>query len=106
MRRRPMPPLPSATAERPLPLAHTGWLHFACALALLLIVPAVAAAGTIVLGNDGALFRVHEGTLGTLLDDAPEADAGRDALLLEMRPADGPAVRTLVPGTDDAQAER
>ena len=53
-----------------------------------------------VLGSDGTVFRLHEGTYGELFPEGAEADAEAPVLALDVLRAEGPAERWLVPGTE------
>jgi hypothetical protein len=54
----------------------------------------------------GDLYTVKPGVYGELFPEAPEALAANPVLALEVMRADGPTERLLVPGTEDAAAER
>jgi hypothetical protein len=58
------------------------------------------------LGADGELYTVKQGLYRELFPNAPEGLADRPVLALEVVRAGEPAERHLVPGTEDAAAER
>ena len=58
-----------------------------------------------VLGGNGEIYRVRRGVYGQLVPDAPAADAGNVALVLEVAAQDGGIHRYVVPGTEGPESE-
>ena len=74
-------------------------------VALLLAAPAAASSGRAVLGADGTLVELLDGTYAELFADGNEADGDAEVLALALTAADGTVHHTLVPGTDSGPAE-
>lgn len=74
---------------------------------LLALLPRASSADdrTMALGADGRVFQVVTGKIGELFPSAPAAQAEFAALAVDVFAASKPAVRHLVPGTDDAAVE-
>ncbi len=68
--------------------------------------PGLAAQDTeLVLGSDGTVFRLHEGTYGKLFPEGTAAEADNPVLALDILRADGVVERRLVPGTASADPD-
>ncbi len=76
-------------------------------LALWLSSPCLAADDRqLVLGPDGTVFRLYEGTYGELFPEGMEASASHPVLALDILYAEGAQERHLVPGTESADVDR
>ena len=58
-----------------------------------------------VLGQDGTVFRLYQGTYGDLFGEGTEADSESPVLALDIRHGDGSSSRLLVPGSETAAKE-
>ena len=74
----------------------------ALALLALAAMPAAAVDGTMALGTDGEVYRVLVGGYGSLVANAPAAQASNPVLVLERTVPGSSPTRILVPGTEDA----
>ncbi len=74
---------------------------------LALVVPGIGNAQEVssVLGNDGTVFRLYEGTYGDLFEGGAETDPASPVLALERRHQDGSSDLLLVPGSESADQE-
>ena len=59
----------------------------------------------IVLGSDGTVFRLYEGTYGDLFPEGAEAQTENSVLALEVLRSEGVVERWLVPGTESADPD-
>ncbi len=58
-----------------------------------------------VLGQDGTVFRLHQGLAGDLLGEGAGVDPDSPVLALDVRRGDGSSERLLVPGTESSDLE-
>ena len=78
----------------------------ALALLALAATPAAAVDGTMALGTDGEVYRVLVGGYGSLVPNAPAAQASNPVLVLERTAPGSSPTRILVPGTEDGSVEK